>query len=146
MNLELCSKCVDFLQPLPKCDSAKTAQGENLLPLLHAVSLVEWRPDGYCIGMGDRSRAHKRFWASLRLHLPPYRHSRQTLSPKQVSIFSCYCCFPYFITKGRIMVSAHSCIFLSHSNLQFFLYISLKLDVNVRLEPISSLSSLNFCK
>lgn len=71
------------LQPLPKCDSAKNAQGENLLPLLHAVYLVEWRPDGYCMGMGDRNQAHKRFWASLRLHLPPYRRSRHSLSTKQ---------------------------------------------------------------
>lgn len=71
------------LQPLPKCESAKNAQGDSLPALLRAVHLVEWRSEGYCFGMGDRSRAHKRFWASIRLHLPPHRHSRQAVSPKQ---------------------------------------------------------------
>ncbi|KDR17153.1 Interleukin-1 receptor-like 1 [Zootermopsis nevadensis] len=71
------------LQPLPKCDPTKNAQGESLSTLLHAVHLVEWRSEGYCVGMGDRSREHKRFWASVRLHLPPHRYSRQAVSLKQ---------------------------------------------------------------
>lgn len=71
------------LQPLPKCDPAKNAQGESLPALLRAVHLVEWRSEGHCVGTGERSRARKRFWASVRLHLPPHRRSRQAVSPKQ---------------------------------------------------------------
>ncbi|KAJ9597522.1 hypothetical protein L9F63_011619, partial [Diploptera punctata] len=71
------------LQPLPKCDPAKKAQGESLPALLHAVHLIEWKQEGRCIGIGERGRARRKFWTSVRLHLPPQRHSRQAVSPKQ---------------------------------------------------------------